>query len=175
MLDTLSIARQEYMEGRFNRGGIVCRCCNRRGMIHKRRLTKSMAQALVLLRRFTIPGEWVHWQTLLRQRKAKAAGSGMPAMLRWWGLVEEKPKERNGATVRGAKTSGYWRITDAGVAFVDGISHVPSHCFEYRDEIFGFSDTPVGIRDALEDFNYDELMNSGGPPNGRGNHGAPPP
>lgn len=59
------------------------------------------------------------------------------------------------------KASGFWRITDKGKQFADGIIKVQSRILVYNNTFQGFSDKSelIGIKEALGNkFDYSELM-----------------
>ena len=73
-----------------------------------------------------------------------------------WGLIEEMAKDPGDTTRR---TSGLWRPTEKGVQFVQCLLQVPKRVYLYNNEILGWDDQTVTIRDALgTKFDYAELM-----------------
>ena len=80
------------------------------------------------------------------------------AKLALWNLIEKRPKDTSD-TVR--RTSGFWKLTDMGIAFVEKRITVPRIMFVYNDCILGESDDKVDITYCLKKkFNYTELMES---------------
>ena len=76
-------------------------------------------------------------------------------MLRHWELIEEVKEEKPDGNPRG----GFYKITEAGIDFVDKNFFVPKYVFLYNNTVQGFSVEKISIIDALGDkFNYDELM-----------------
>jgi len=134
--------------------GTCCPCCERFIKLYRRPLSASMARYLIVLAKKSGMGNpWLHVETDFRDVSIPSRGDY--AKLRYWGLIEAKP----GVSERGARTKGYWRITDKGRAFVAGNAPVPSHILLLNNRVVGFSDNLVTIRDALgKAFNYDELM-----------------
>ncbi len=89
---------------------------------------------------------------------ARTAG-GDSAKLAYWRLIETLEGEREDGSTR----IGYHRITDKGVAFVEGRIRVPKHVFIYDGNHLGFSDETLDIREALgHAFDYGELMRAAG-------------
>jgi hypothetical protein len=91
-------------------------------------------------------------------------GSAPPGVLRsreegklaWWGLVAEKPNDD-----AKRKSSGFWKPTRKGVAFVYDRVRVPARAVVYNNKCEGFDGDEIGIREAIgEQFNYEELMSA---------------
>ena len=123
--------------------GARCPCCNQFAKVYKRRLYSAPARALISLYR---RGRWSHVNDF---------ESGQVALLKHWGLVQEK------LNVDTKKTnSGIWAITMEGIDFVKCFSTVRSHIVLYDAKFIKFHGPHVDIRHCLgKNFNYGELMN----------------
>jgi len=78
------------------------------------------------------------------------------AKLAMWKLIESKPRDDNDTTRR---TSGRWRPTREGFAFVYGRIRISRYALVYNAKLLGYDGHEVSIKDALGDrFNYTELM-----------------
>jgi hypothetical protein len=166
--DTLGDARKFLRAGWVR--GVECPCCKQFVKVYKRKLDSVMASSLVLVYHYFQKNKgatWVHLPRFLME--AKAADREC-AKLRYWGLLEEMPREVGAETP--GRTSGLWRITDKGKLFVEGDLAVPKYVWvfdgePYKSEMFREpgDDTPeevVTIREALGDrFDYTELMAQG--------------
>jgi len=129
--------------------GTNCPCCGKHNKIHKYKLHKSLAEALVkLVRVHERTGDWVHVNYVdPTHHLAKAIH---------WGLVEFKV---DGGT--GRRVSGLWRPTKKGNDFVFKFRKVPSHVFLYNSKVEGFSSQKLDIKKAIGgDYVYRELMAS---------------
>jgi hypothetical protein len=72
-----------------------------------------------------------------------------------WQLAELQPNKDDPKR----KTSGLWRPTADGVAFVHERIRVPARVYLYDNEPIGFDSEQITIREALGDrFDYQELM-----------------
>jgi len=73
---------------------------------------------------------------------------------RHWGLIEAKEN------VDDAKqTSGYWRLTQQGIYFVQGELTIPKYVRLYDNEALSFEGEHLTIQQCLGNkFNYTELM-----------------
>lgn len=144
----LSEAKLFLMENR--NVASLCPCCGSLVKVYKRTINKSQAEELIKL--YVIsrdqPGYHHHSRFKLPQ-------GGEISKLRHWGLVEQKPKDDTDA---GGKTSGYWKITDLGKAYVEKREALHRYALFYMGRFIGFEGFKEGIGDVLE-FNYDELMN----------------
>lgn len=127
--------------------GCKCPTCGQLVKLYKRKLNSGMAFFLINLYK---AGEgWHHARNLMH-----GSFSMDYAMLRRWGLITEQPN-----TDETKRTSGFWRITDAGRQFVEETKTVPTRVHIYNDVIVGFSEEHTTIREALgKRFNYNELM-----------------
>jgi len=78
--------------------------------------------------------------------------------LRYWGLVEEMPKDMN---VKYKRTSGYWTITKFGSLFVRGEVRVQSRLILELGKLIGFDGDKVFIDQVLgENYDYEKIMKS---------------
>ena len=77
--------------------------------------------------------------------------------LKYWGMIAEMSNNN-----KAKKTSGYWAITDKGLAFLDrSLATVPKYANIYNGPLMGFSEERTTIQGALGDgFDFHELMNS---------------
>lgn len=144
---TLEQARELVMAQR--EGGITCPCCDQLVKLYKRKLNTNMGQFLIsLVLRYNQKGQdWV------RYSECKFTGRDYP-YISLWGLAETQPN-----TDETKKNSGMWRPTQKGIDFAYGRITVPSHVHVYNNQVVGWSDTPVGIRDVLNrPFSYSELV-----------------
>ena len=78
------------------------------------------------------------------------------AILAHWGLMREAQNEDTSK-----RTSGYWKITEAGIDFVELRIHVPLYVMIHINNVIGFAGDAVSMQDCLEHknrFDYLELM-----------------
>jgi len=78
--------------------------------------------------------------------------------LRYWGLIEERQmtaEEKKDGTKR---TTGDWRITDKGIAFINNEIELPHHVFVWQAQIVKFSDDLRNFKACLgKTFKVNEL------------------
>lgn len=140
--------------------GVECPCCTQFVKLYKRKITSSMAYALILLYRYfkNHPDqEWVHMNDYLNSIEGLPfpIKSGDNAKLRYWDLLEEKPEQRDD----GSNRAGYWKLTQLGRDFVRGEATVQSHAKVFNSKCYGLTGEQITIHEALGDkFNYTELM-----------------
>lgn len=135
-----------------------CRCtqCGQPTNTYHRTISSGMGWKLVRLMRYDaqFPGDFAHVSQF-----DVAGGRGESGILAHWGMVEER---RN--TDGRKKTSGYWRLTEFGKAFVRMEQYVPRYAIvASRNILLGFAGMPVGIRHVLKKdnaFDYAALMQS---------------
>lgn len=156
---SLGEAKRRLREG--FRDGTTCLCCGQRVKLYKRKLTSSMAYALVLIaKHYRTSNEWLHVPTYFSKLeldpKTQAAIRGDYAKLEAWGFLRERTGEEN---IAGGPRAGFWRITPAGEAFVRGETRAPRHRYFFNRRARGSSDERITITEALGDrFSYPELM-----------------
>jgi hypothetical protein len=131
--------------------GAKCPCCNQRAQLYKRTINRGQARSLIGIYLADKQRGWVHVNSL--DSRSREEGK-----LRYWGLLEE---ERTLKPDGGR--SGYWRLTDKGLAFVLCQVRVPKYVYLYDDKLQRVDDTEtISIRDALgKRFDYGELMRGG--------------
>jgi hypothetical protein len=153
--DTLADARESVQRGLEK--GLACPCCNQFCKLYPRQIHSTIARGLIRFYRMSRghPGEYMHVDRLCPDRKT----SGDFAKLAMWKLIEECPKTPED-TMR--RTSGFWKLTEIGIAFIERKIRVPRVKFVYNDRIMGESQEQVDITDCLKErFNYAELMAEG--------------
>ncbi len=145
----LAEARQTVRAGW--RKGVLCPCCGQMVKLYKRKMYATMIRDLIAL--YHLRHDMFHHVTDFCSKKA---GGGDFAKLRYWGLVEEstipgKPHKRK---------AGFWKITEIGIAFVEGRAFRPQYVLVYNQHARFYEGDNVNVEQALgEDFNYQELMN----------------
>lgn len=159
---TLGEAREWLMQHRDD--GAYCPCCGQFAKVYRRKLSSSMAYALVLIDRFfrETPHGWLHVPSYLTENVPAKCGAtfrgGDWAKLAYWGLLREQNRG-DVHSIAGGPRAGYHRITDRGKLFVRGKIVVPKYVFVYDGEPMGFSEETTSIDDALGSrFDYQELM-----------------
>ncbi|MGH8571522.1 MAG: hypothetical protein ACREX8_02960 [Gammaproteobacteria bacterium] len=106
-----------------------------------------MARSLILMYR-SAATEWQHVPT------TTVGGSREEGKLRYWGLVQE-------ANARdGGPRAGWWRVTEAGAAFVLNETRVARWALVYDGRSLGLDDSQTtSVTEALGDhFRYTDLM-----------------
>jgi hypothetical protein len=128
-----------------------CPCCGRYAKIYARTLHQNPAEKLVTL--YTMGGgDWFFHTSRLVKRGETSIGDFTKA--KYWGLIEER---QNDDVTK--KTSGYWRLTSKGIAFVEREISIPKHAYIFDDKVIGFSEERMFITDCFKKyFDYEELM-----------------
>lgn len=154
--ETLKEAK-EYLRANFN-VGVKCPCCGQRVQLYRKNISATMAMNLINLYRCARASGVENFYHVSQFHKQRAgSGGGDFAKLRYWELIEEmendeeKPKKK--------RTSGFWRITPKGIAFVSGQQVVQKYAQVYNMKVRGFEGAWVTIDECLsEKFNFSELM-----------------
>lgn len=139
--------------------GCICPCCSQIAKTYKRKLHKSMALTLINLYKYEEQDQdgWIFVKDFLRVNKLKNSHDW--TLLKYWDILEEKPKSEDIKT----KTSGFWRITSKGKLFVTNQIYVQKHIYIFDTKLLGYSPETITIVEALgESFDYEELINEKG-------------
>jgi len=97
--------------------------------------------------------KWLHVPNFLEGVKASSGfvatrSQGDWAKLRFWGLIEERDDIR----------VGYWRPTQAGIDFADGVSVEPRYAYVINNSVVEWSDEKTDIYAALGNkFSYRDI------------------
>ena len=135
------------------RKGTRCPCCGQMVKLYRRKMYAAVIRDLIGLyhRRHD---HFHHVSTFCYNKKS---GGGDFAKLRYWGLIEEKTEPGNPFK----RKSGYWKITEIGIAFVENRAFCPQYVLVYNQRARYFEGENIDIEQALgEQFNYQELMRS---------------
>jgi len=146
----LSVAAKWVMAERER--GVSCPCCGQLSKVYRRQINSIMARAAIVLYRCgALPDtDFQHLPTLLDGTGSVARG-GDPAKLVHWHVIEQAPD--------GEKRSGYYRLTERGLAWIHGKALVARYAYFYDGKCLRLSDELVSVFDALGDhFSYAELM-----------------
>ncbi len=149
-IETVEQAKK-YLRNNFE-DGCKCPCCDQYVKIYKRKLMVKPIKLLVSL--YKMNRGYHHVYDMSGEKVT--TGLGDFAKIKYWGLIEEKPN-----TDEKKRTSGYWKITQKGVDFIEGKISVPKYVLIYNAKKYGVDDEKtITITDILENFNYKELMNN---------------
>lgn len=150
---------KEVLVANFDEGS-NCLCCGQLVKRYRRALSSSMAYGLVLLYQYDRQhrDQYVRLETYfssIPNVSVTVMAGGDIAKLRYWGLIEPQPGEREDGSWR----LGFYRITQLGRDFVLGQITVSSHVHIYNQKVLGFEGETVSIQQVLsKKFNYRELM-----------------
>lgn len=128
-----------------------CPCCERFATIYHRQIHSGIALQLIKLYRHGGYAEYVHVSCVLAPGSSGVGDFSKP---RYWELIEPKDHIANET-----KSSGYWRLTMKGTAFVRSKLKIPRFALVFDDTVLRFEGDDVSISDCLgKKFNYTELM-----------------
>jgi hypothetical protein len=152
--DSLSEARQWLRDNREK--GVDCPCCDQFAKVYRRAMLGAIPLLLIRIYREN-PTDYVNIPDLYKDVAGEDAvherGTGLKA--KYWGLIEPMPGDR----LDGSNRNGWWRLTDAGRAFVRGQITVPKYVHTFNDECLERSGRQVSITDVLGNrFNYNDMM-----------------
>lgn len=153
----LQIAKATIFTQEAMKEGSKCPICEQNVKMYRKKIDSQMAFYLIKMYKITSNNpnkDFFHVEDDL-DMSIKVGGSW--AKLRWWGLIEEQPKDKKDTVKR---TSGKWRITEKGKDFVQNRISIQKYVKLYNMECHGFVGADITIKNSLSDkFNYVELMN----------------
>ena len=159
-------ARQQFSARR--RKGTICPVCDRFGKEYSRPMRAGMALALIEIYKYFHGTDetraWCHVESLIKEVAPHIRG-GDWCKLRFWGFLEQPSEPEfddlslDGDEITNPK-NGYWRITEAGEAFVRNQLHALERVVLYNNTAHGFEGELVDITTVLQrgGFNYEEIM-----------------
>lgn len=146
----LEEAKQELQENLHE--GTECPCCGQFAKLYKRKFNSTMARCLIKL--YGMEDKFHHVSQIIEG--ISPTGSGDFSKLRYWGAIEEMPNDN-----RTKKTSGYWRITEAGRDIVQNpLKKLEGYALVYNSEALKMEGETTLVDALGEKFDYQELMNS---------------
>jgi hypothetical protein len=132
--------------------GLRCPCCDRWAQMYKRHVNATMVRGLARLYRISKARPekaCFHIEDFIDDTRGVCF-----ATLSYWGLVEQQFNDHPDK-----KTSGYWRITDRGRAFIEGTERIPAYAWVYNDSVHEFAEETCDVHEAIQKkFSYQELM-----------------
>lgn len=150
---TLNEAKQFLRENINN--GVDCPCCGQMVKLYKRKLTSTMVFCLIQFKKHMDRNgnEFHRYISILDQMKLTPSQRSDWQKLVYFKLIEPETTER------GNVRSGFYRMTQIGIDFVNHKTRVPEFVNVYDGKVFGFSENKINISKALDQkFNYLELM-----------------
>lgn len=118
--------------------GVPCPCCDQLAKVYRRRVNSGMARGLIrFFQRHRT--DWGHQPSV----PGLARLGGEWARLTYWGLIEEAGEKRDDGG-----RAGWWRITEAGEAYLRG-AQLPRYAHIYNGRCLNVDGEGVTISDAL--------------------------
>jgi len=148
---------KQFLAKNFADKGCTCPACGQNVQQYKKKIDSLMATYLIKLHKLSEErfNSYFHVEQDL-DVPLRVGGSW--AKLRWWGLIEEQPKDE---ATTSSRTSGYWKITPRGASFVKGEITLPKYVKLYNGKCRGAEGEQININDCLGDkFDYKELMST---------------
>ncbi len=160
---TLKELREQLSEALKAGKMVRCACCEQPAKVYKRSINRTMAVALTLLSRYTMPGQPFHLSSFLADPPgnlptALKAGfqGGDVAKLKYWGMIEPASDEKR---PDGSKRNGWYVVTPFGRAWARGEVFAQKYARTYNERVLSLEEPLVKISTALgTGFNFDELM-----------------
>lgn len=144
-----------YLRNNYKKG-CKCPCCDQLVQVYRRSINLNMVKALCHI--YSISNkkgvEYIHVQREFAELGLRATGMDYIQLARF-GLIEESV---TATSVEGAKSSGMWKITKLGIAFLKGEYSVPEYVNVYNNKTIEYSSTLKKITEITKSFNYKELF-----------------
>lgn len=136
--------------------GSTCPVCEQNVKMYWKKIDSLMAYYLIKLHRVASNNPERTYFHVEDDLGVKQKVGGSFAKLRWWGLIEEQPKDKN---VTNKRTSGMWMLTQRGENFVKNRISVKKYVKLYNGKCHGADGHEVTIKQCLKDkFDFKELM-----------------
>lgn len=116
-----------------------CPTCGHKVTVYERKLYGRQIKTLKVLREAGSV-EYHHLPSLQPNKDG-----GDPAKLRFWDLIEQMPGKR----IDGGQP-GWWRITQKGRIFLDGVLAVPASVFIADNKVVRWSERMVRVQEATD-------------------------
>jgi hypothetical protein len=127
--------------------GVECPCCTQYVKLYPHRINSQIA--FVLIQMANLDEEWIN---IFSDLKSKTT---MYSIARFWKLIEQ----RGNMPAKDTKTSGLWRLTPKGYAFVRSEIKIPKIAYIFNNHAYRFSADHIDIVQALgKKFSYSDLM-----------------
>jgi hypothetical protein len=153
LFETIDTVKMQFRQELERGSHTDCPCCGRYAQIYRRKFHSSMAVQLIRLFAQGGASQFVHASNLIINNMA---GIGDFTKAKYWGLIYPMEKPDDDAA---RKTSGYWRLTSHGEAFVRGAIAIPREVTVFDDRVLAMGRETTTIRQALADkFDYSELL-----------------
>lgn len=150
--DDLATLKSSWRETIEHDGG-HCPVCDRWGRIYGRNINETMARSLLWL--VNAERDSDGWVDVPKTAPRWLVRSNQLPTLKWWGLVERRGNTEESPN----KFSGMWRPTELGCKFAAGQAQVPRKVFTYNNNVEGFGEEKIFIRECMgEIFDYQEVM-----------------
>ena len=148
------LQRKEFMQRLKDGDKGNCPCCQRYAQVYKRRIYDSIARQLIRL--YTLGGDKDYVNAVHLILKGSHSTQDFQKA-KYFDLIERRPLSEDDL----GKTSGWWRLTERGVQFVQGKLAIPHIALVFDDNVLGFEGNPVTIKDCLDEhFSYERLMSA---------------
>lgn len=130
-----------------------CPCCKRFGKYNGFTITQKNAQALVWIYK---NGGVDDWANTAKNAPREFMQAKTFTNMRYWGLIEPHPNDK-----KEKKGSGYWRITQKGINYINGQMRLPKKVFIYNRKLVGYGEQHVYFKECFkQQFNFEEVMNT---------------
>jgi hypothetical protein len=152
---TISQVQEEMRKELYD--GVTCPCCTQHSQAYRRPLTSSMVYGLILLSQSPEQAKGIHThvEDYLKKMDCPSSVRGDIAKLRFWGLIEPLPGEREDKNPQ----NGFYKVLEKGFDFINGRVMVPQAVKVYNNRFLAYDGKMIDVRQAIKSkFNYEALM-----------------
>lgn len=140
------------------RGEDTCPCCQQYTKVYKRKLYSTPTIYLMALYKLMqVEDRYYHLNEVMSSIKNWKTYNLVSDVgkAELFGLVKRKGND----FMSDKKSTGYWKLTRTGIAFVRGEITIPKYAIVYNGEVYGYEGEQVDVGQCLGDkFSYSELM-----------------
>lgn len=144
---------RDWLRDHIRGKGAICPACEQPAKVYRRALNHGMTGFLV--RAYAVHGQdWFRATEFLNKEHSTKLLSLEYSKLAYWGFLESSMGVREDGG-----SQGVWRVTRAGVDFIERRTQAPKYVLLYNARLLERSEELVTVDQALSKyFNYEELM-----------------
>lgn len=145
---------------KWDKDGVTCPTCHHKNVVNNYAFTWQHAKLAVLMDRAPAAMKdefgFLHVENFLQDRGLRM--TGIVGKLVDWELAEKRFNEDTKKN-----SSGMYKLTAAGINFVNGNLKIPARISVYRKRVLEVSSELISIRDTdSREFNYQDMINRRG-------------
>ncbi len=157
----IRVLKDQLFTSKNMEDGTICAVCNQNVKMYLKSIDAEMGKCLITLFILDFEKPTREWWHVGTEIKVPFKVSGSFAKMRYWGLIEQRPKKAGEKSSK--RTTGMWRITQQGRDFVSLNITLQKYVKLYNGVSYGLEEgedkKSLSMMDVLGNrFDYNELM-----------------